>query len=190
MTLMWQDIIKMVSTCITEVPCNSAAKIVHGWGTSLPDSDSCLPLPLIHLHCAPLLTWSNLSTNLSSKHSGQSGGTGLPLLISAYGWPSLVLQTRTQFKSKLSTDIGRPLQQDCIWYVTSPRRSLLGKCHTVSQYTSKCNLIHAHNKSTAFHAPIFTKLTDFQKHYVQIYYTEFLHSVLESQEVSLLPRYT
>jgi hypothetical protein len=100
MTVMWQDIIKMACTCIPEVPWNSVAKNGHGWGTWLPDSDSCLPLPLIHSNCAPLWTWSSLRTNLSSTHSERSGGTGLPLLISACRLSSSVLHTWTQFQWK------------------------------------------------------------------------------------------
>ena len=45
--------------------------------------------------------------------------------------------------------------------------------HTVSRYMHKCNFIYAHKKSAAFSAPIFAKLTNAQKHYAQISYTEF-----------------
>ena len=37
--------------------------------------------------------------------------------------------------------------------MTLPRGSVLSKGHTVSQYTHKCNLIYAHNKSIAFPLP-------------------------------------
>ena len=42
---------------------------------------------------------------------------------------------------------------------TIPRRSLLSKCHTVSQYTCKWNFLCPHDISTAFSVPLFMKST-------------------------------
>jgi hypothetical protein len=55
---------------------------------------------------------------------------------------------------------------------TLPKHSLLSKCPTVSLYTRKCNFIGAHKNSTAFPAPIFTKLKISQSHYLLMSCTE------------------
>jgi hypothetical protein len=53
------------------------------------------------------------------------------------------------------------------------RRFLLSKHKMALQYTRECNFIYAWKKSTAFPAPILTKLTNAQRRYMQISYSEF-----------------
>lgn len=71
------------------------------------------------------------------------------------------------------------LKRGCIRCVVSPniriwpRRPLLWKRRTVSQYTHRGCFMYGPNKSTALPAPIFTKLTNRQQRYVQTCYTEF-----------------
>jgi hypothetical protein len=52
-------------------------------------------------------------------------------------------------------------------------RSLRSECHTVSRYTCQRNFINTHNKSTAFPAPLFTKLTNGQQRYLESSPAEF-----------------
>jgi hypothetical protein len=53
-----------------------------------------------------------------------------------------------------------PFQQDRRCWIpwlstyTSPRRSLLSECHTVSRYTRKCNFAYFRKKRTAFAEPV------------------------------------
>lgn len=58
------------------------------------------------------------------------------------------------------------------WYTGCTKVFLVTKYRRVSQYTSKSNLIYAHKKGVAFPTPIFTKLTNVERHDMQNYYAE------------------
>jgi hypothetical protein len=55
----------------------------------------------------------------------------------------------------------------------SPWRSLLWKCDSCLRCTHVCNFIGASKKRATFPAPMFTKFTNAQQHYVHVPYIEF-----------------
>jgi hypothetical protein len=49
----------------------------------------------------------------------------------------------------------------------------MSRSERVTSFTRKCNLIYAHQKSTAFPMPIYVELAHAEQHAGQISYTEF-----------------
>jgi len=56
------------------------------------------------------------------------------------------------------------------------RRSLLPKCLTVARYTRKYNVIYAHQKTAAFHAPVLTNLPPLNSITFDSYVPNLTHS--------------